>query len=91
LLRKGHREAHSWSIMTWLSFYPSTVNGSFPGPPIYVDKGERVRLQVANELSSFEGLTMHVHGMYQRCVPTLLYHTCLVMCAGPSGTLNLRT
>lgn len=50
-----------------------TADGQFPGPTVRVKKGDQVQLKVTNELSSLEGLSLHVHGMHQKCVrPTRL-------------------
>lgn len=39
------------------------INGQFPGPLIRVNEGDRVLINVTNELS--DPTTMHWHGLYQ--------------------------
>lgn len=39
------------------------INGQFPGPVIRVNEGDRILVNVTNELS--EPTTMHWHGIYQ--------------------------
>ena len=44
-----------------------SINGSYPGPTIEVNKGDRVLIRVHNNLE--EVTSIHVHGMYQRGTP----------------------
>eukprot|EP00927_Polykrikos_kofoidii_P045081 TRINITY_DN38943_c0_g2_i1.p1 TRINITY_DN38943_c0_g2~~TRINITY_DN38943_c0_g2_i1.p1 ORF type:complete len:728 (-),score=102.44 TRINITY_DN38943_c0_g2_i1:347-2530(-) len=46
----------------------SVYNGSLPGPPIEVWKGQTVRVTVHNKLKS-ETTSIHWHGVYQRGTP----------------------
>jgi FtsP/CotA-like multicopper oxidase with cupredoxin domain len=39
------------------------INGQFPGPVIRLNEGDRLLINVTNELS--EPTTMHWHGLYQ--------------------------
>jgi FtsP/CotA-like multicopper oxidase with cupredoxin domain len=39
------------------------INGQFPGPLIRVNRGDRLLINVTNELS--EATTLHWHGLYQ--------------------------
>jgi FtsP/CotA-like multicopper oxidase with cupredoxin domain len=45
----------------------ATVNGQFPGPVIEINKGERIVMNVQNELG--EPSAIHSHGMFQRGTP----------------------
>eukprot|EP00249_Psilotum_nudum_P023255 c28805_g1_i1 orf=439-2145(-) len=42
----------------------ATVNGQFPGPTIYVREGDRVLVEVTNELND-KNITIHWHGVRQ--------------------------
>ncbi|CAG8440506.1 4203_t:CDS:2 [Funneliformis caledonium] len=44
-----------------------SMNGSYPGPTIEVNKGDRVLIHVHNNLE--EPTSIHVHGLYQRGTP----------------------
>lgn len=41
-----------------------TVNGEFPGPTVYAQEGDNVRVKVINELSD-KNITIHWHGIRQ--------------------------
>ncbi|CAB4491471.1 unnamed protein product [Rhizophagus irregularis] len=45
----------------------STINGQYPGPTIEVNKGDRVIINVHNELG--EPTAIHSHGIFQRGTP----------------------
>jgi len=40
------------------------INGRFPGPKIEVNRGDRIIVNVTNQLSS-NSTTMHWHGLFQ--------------------------
>ena len=46
-----------------------TVNGAIPGPTIYCNKGDRVRILVRNYMINEETFSLHVHGIWQRGTP----------------------
>ncbi|CAB4399147.1 unnamed protein product [Rhizophagus irregularis] len=45
----------------------ATINGQYPGPTIEVKKGDRIVINVRNELG--EPTSIHSHGMFQRGTP----------------------
>ena len=44
------------------------VNGQIPGPTLIVHEGQKVQINVHNNLST-EGISIHWHGMYQMSTP----------------------
>ena len=59
------------------------MNGGIPGPAIYANKGDRVRILVRNFMMNEETFSLHVHGMWQRGSPYMDGTTatqCSIMC-----------
>jgi FtsP/CotA-like multicopper oxidase with cupredoxin domain len=42
-----------------------TVNGAWPPPPIVVNLGQRIRIELVNNLPTDEPITLHFHGLHQ--------------------------
>jgi iron transport multicopper oxidase len=43
-----------------------TVNGQFPGPPVYANLHDELHIDVKNELDAGEYFTLHFHGYYKQ-------------------------
>jgi len=41
------------------------INGQWPPPTVFVDKGDQVVIQVVNHLNDGEEITLHTHGIFQ--------------------------
>lgn len=60
------------------------INGQFPGPLIRVNQGDRVLINVTNQLSN--GTSMHWHGFYQNGTNWMDGTVAITQCAIPPGT-----
>lgn len=63
--------------------YIFAINGQFPGPVIEVNEGDRVLINVTNEL--LEPTTMHWHGMYQNGTNWMDGSSGITQCPIPAG------
>lgn len=59
------------------------INGQFPGPVIRINEGDRILVNVTNELS--EPTTMHWHGIYQNGTNWMDGSTGITQCPIPAG------
>jgi FtsP/CotA-like multicopper oxidase with cupredoxin domain len=59
------------------------INGQFPGPLIRVNQGDRVLVNVTNQLSN--GTSMHWHGFYQNGTNWMDGTVSITQCAIPPG------
>ena len=64
-----------------------TVNGQFPGPAIYANKGDLVRIFVQNNLE--DGATIHWHGLHQIKTPWYDGAAGVTQCPIPAGESQL--
>ncbi|KAI9846859.1 MAG: hypothetical protein M1837_003471 [Sclerophora amabilis] len=58
----------TWTVSTtsWPTATVMSVNGEWPPPSIEMEKGQRLRITVENELPEVEKLTLHFHGFHQK-------------------------
>eukprot|EP00057_Strongylocentrotus_purpuratus_P023341 XP_011677815.1 PREDICTED: laccase-4-like [Strongylocentrotus purpuratus] len=69
----------------------AVVNRQLPGPTIEVCKGDRIIVEVNNELDDAEGVTIHWHGLLQRGTPYMDGANLITQCpiqASASFTYN---
>jgi L-ascorbate oxidase len=64
----------------------NTVNRMLPGPSIIVCKGDTIKVNVYNNMHTFQGTSIHWHGLLQRGTPHMDGVGMITQCPIPSYT-----